>query len=453
MIGTSILRPEWFRWRGAVLVAFAGVAFVLGGCGAVGGRGDQLAVDRIVAGTPDGTGCSTTVHGVVPGPGSLKAAWLPTNFQLTDGGLSDLSSVPVATYASAKTGDPPRIELSHSNSSVPLNPADGGRATATALAVQGHSALLETGPPSPQFIGVYWKPTSHDLLSVVGYKVPASIVIRVARQISFRHPGSVSLPVTPGTITSKSSAIAAARRRFHRSVSNAKAKLTSWTEVTTMLGTSHKSVNASTVPSNLMATPWEPIWIVLASLKEPGSGSGAAAKEIVVIDAASGRIDLTTPTGSDSSWFAALTDRNPKLSGCAGGSRVRLPFGVLTRVEENRVARTLTPPGVAGSSTSAIVKLSTVRALNRADPSLYGGCVQVDCSLNELVWPTIAVIRSRPEGTLACLPPWASYPPGYQPKQVRQYVTVGVSGSTEINCGSVPKWVNRLKDLAPPAAG
>jgi hypothetical protein len=359
----------------------------------------------------------------------------------------------VATYASARTGDPPRIQLNYSNSPAPLSPDDGGRATATVLVVQGHAGLLETGPPSPQFIGVYWKPADQYLLSVVGYKVSASIVIRVAQHVSFRPPGSVSLPVTPGPIISKSSATAAARKRFHRSVFNATAKLSSWTEVTTVLTSSHESIKTSIVPPNLITSPWEPIWVVLASLKESGSISGVAANELIVVDAASGRIDLTTPIGSDSSWFVALTDRDPNLSGCPGGSRVRLPFGVLTRVEENHVARTFTPPGAAGSSTSAIVKLTTVRALDQADPSLYGGCVRVDCSLNELVWPTITVIRSRPGETLACLPPWASYPPGYQPKQVRQYVTVGVSGSSEIDCGSVPKWVNRLKDLAPPAAG
>jgi hypothetical protein len=170
-----------------------------------------------------------------------------------------------------------------------------------------------------------------------------------------------------------------------------------------------------------------------------------------VIDAASGRIDSTTPIGS-SSWFVVLTDRDPNLHGCPGGSTVALPFGVLTRVEENQVTRMLAPSGAAGSIRSTIVKLTTVRALNEADPSLYGGCVRVDCSLNVLVWPTIAVIRSRPGETLACLPPWASYPPGYRPKQVGQYMTVGVSGTTEIDCGSAPKWVNRLKDLDPPAA-
>ena len=98
-----------------------------------------------------------------------------------------------------------------------------------------------------------------------------------------------------------------------------------------------------------------------------------------------------------------------------------------------------------------ILKLTTVSVLNRADPGLYGGCVQQNCSLNELVWPTIVVVRAPAGKTLACLPPWASYPPGYRPKQVSQYVTIGVEGNAGIFCGAVPTWVNQLQDLAPPA--
>jgi hypothetical protein len=50
---------------------------------------------------------------------------------------------------------------------------------------------------------------------------------------------------------------------------------------------------------------------------------------------------------------------------------------------------------------------------------------------------------------LACLPPSASYPPGYRPKRVRQYTTISVSGNTGIFCGSLPSAVKQLRDLAP----
>ena len=100
--------------------------------------------------------CSTTVHGVVPGPGLLAAQWLPAGFHLTSGDIS----LPTAglTY-SAPGSDPARIELHFSNALEPLTAAAGGRSAATAIEVQAHAGLLEDGPPDPQFIGVYWKPT------------------------------------------------------------------------------------------------------------------------------------------------------------------------------------------------------------------------------------------------------------------------------------------------------
>jgi len=48
--------------------------------------------------------------------------------------------------------------------------------------------------------------------------------------------------------------------------------------------------------------------------------------------------------------------------------------------------------------------LATVRAVNTADPGLYGGCVQQDCSLPQLVWVTIDTVHALPGKTVACLP-------------------------------------------------
>ncbi|HEY7915608.1 MAG TPA: hypothetical protein VIC86_01400, partial [Acidimicrobiales bacterium] len=151
-------------------------------------------------------------------------------------------------------------------------------------------------------------------------------------------------------------------------------------------------------------------------------------------------------------WFAALTDRDPELGGCPGGSTARLPFGVLTRDEESYAVRAAVVPGSTGETTSVILKLTTIPALNRADPGLYGGCVQQNCSLPELVWPSIVIVHAPAGQKVACLPPEASVPPGYRPRQVKQYVRIGVTGSGEIACGPLPPWVDQLKDLSPPAA-
>jgi hypothetical protein len=438
--GRGCARPRLPRRRG---VALAATAVFLSGCGAVGVVDNQSVVDHV-----SGSGCTTTVHSVVPGPGSLAATWLPPGFQLTGGSPSDLTSTPVATYASTSEGaDPPRIQLNFSNSPAPLNPGDGGRTTATPIEVQGHAGLLESGPPDPQFVGAYWKPTTEDLLSVVGYKVPASVVVQVAQHLAFSPPGTVSLPVASGPIVTRSTAIGVAKRAVQFPVASATAKLSSWTEAMALLQASQDGADTSTVPSSVSTAPWEPIWVVLIV----SSSKSAPTRELVVVNGASGRPELTTPAGSRSTWFVALTDRDPSVGGCPGGSSTRLPFGILTRDEEGYTARATTSPGAAGDTTSTILKLTTVPVLNRDDPGLYGGCLRQSCSLDELVWPTIAVIHAPSGKTLACLPDWASYPPGYQPKQVKQYVTISVPGNSEIDCGSLPRWVNQLKDLAPPA--
>jgi hypothetical protein len=161
---------------------------------------------------------------------------------------------------------------------------------------------------------------------------------------------------------------------------------------------------------------------------------------------ATGTERLQTRTGAFPAWFTSVSDRDPSLKGCPGGSSSRLPFGVLTRDEEAYTVRATQPPG-----TEAILKLTTVPALNHDDPGLYGGCVRQSCALDELVWPTFLLYKAAPGHTLACLPPSASYPPGYHPKQVKEYYTLVVAGNSEIGCGPIPAALANLKDLAPPA--
>ena len=57
------------------------------------------------------------------------------------------------------------------------------------------------------------------------------------------------------------------------------------------------------------------------------------------------------------------------------------------------------------------MKLTTVPALNRADPALYGGCLLQNCRLDELVWPDIGEEHAAPGKYLPCPPP-NSWGPG-----------------------------------------
>ncbi len=277
---------------------------------------------------------------------------------------------------------------------------------------------------------------------------------------------AVSLPITPGRIISHANAIMTARRAAGIPAGAARAKLSSWTEVQAMIQAAAKTGVSPRTPAGLRARPWTPIWVVYltrsaggqqatsgGSASGPSSGGKAAGgptAAAVLVAAASGTVESTRPQGANPSWFAALTNRDPSLGGCPGGSTARLPFGVLTRDEEVFTVHDPQAPGQPHALVSALVTLTTVRALNHVDPALYGGCTRQNCSLRELVWPTILTVRARPGTTLACLPPAASYPPGYKPKQVKRYFTVSVPDNGEIDCGAMPRWFISLTDLAPP---
>jgi hypothetical protein len=384
-----------------------------------------------------GSPCATTVHGVVNGPGSFVATWLPSGFHLQTGTQS-ASALPQTTYVKVSPHPgAPRIMLGSANQRGPLTAAAGGRATGVPVLIQGHHGLLESGPPSPQFIGVYWKPSAGYLVSVVGYKVPASIVLRVAKAASFDAPGIVSLPVTPGQIVTRQAAIAAVERATGVRARHATAKLSSWTEIESLAGRVQRVPNT---PRLLTASPWRPVWAVRL-------GRPQAKSSLVVVDAASGRAELNMPVHGR--WFSALTDRDlTDARLCPGGSTALVPFGVLTRDEQAYISN---PPATGHSRTSVRLLLSTVPAVNKADSGLYGGCVQQNCSIDQLVWVTIVTVRAEPGKTIGCLPGGVSVPPGYKPKQVKQYYEVEVPNNLGVSCGKPPGSIMALNDLAPPA--
>ncbi|MGH9129997.1 MAG: hypothetical protein ACRDY2_13815 [Acidimicrobiales bacterium] len=226
------------------------------------------------------------------------------------------------------------------------------------------------------------------------------------------------------------------------STNGALAKLTSWTEVSALMQSIGYEHGITQVPSALTGAPWKPVWAVLIG-----------GNKLVVLDATTAQVEATIPAGNQPSWFAALTNRDPAQAGCPGGSTSRVPFGVLTRNEESYMLRNAAPGAPKGAITSMTLKLTTVPVLNRADPGLYGGCVQQSCTLDELVWVPVTVVQAQPGKTLACLPASVSYPAGYRPKQVSEYTTLSVPGNAQISCGPPPPWVSRLADLAPPSPG
>jgi hypothetical protein len=166
-----------------VLAGLAAVSLAVGACGTTRAGGHERATGGRAG------GCVTTVRGVVPAVGSLAAGWVPRGFRRVGGGQPD-SALPTVSYQLATTRpDPPRLSVSVSYDRGRLTPLVGGGGRGVRVVVQGHPGLLETGPPMPQGSGVFWKPSARYLLSVTGYKVPGPVVLRVARQVSFRPPG------------------------------------------------------------------------------------------------------------------------------------------------------------------------------------------------------------------------------------------------------------------------
>lgn len=395
--------------------------------------------------------CTTTVHGVIAENASVVIGFLPSKFQLSSGNPANLGAGTV-TY-SLKDGrpDPPRVAITLSNLPGPLTPTVGGMSTASSVRIQGHEGLLETGPADPAFISAYWKLDATNLVSVVGYKLPGATVLKVARHTYVSPAGLMTLPVSAGRIIDRTKAIAIVRAEFPHLV--AVAKLSSWSEVLGLIRASGYGKGLFTVPAVLTAAPWRPIWALLLTPRDNNSTQRAPSNDdFVILNAATGATELTAWAGDHSSWFSHLTDRDPGLRGCPGGSSARLPFGVLTRDEEIYTLGAVQRSAFDHLRTTFVVKLTTVPVLNRADPGLYGGCVEQSCSIDELVWPTIEVMRAAPGKTLSCPPPWVSTPaPGVHSHPTKQYFVISVPDNYGSGCGALPGWVSQLRDLAPPS--
>lgn len=395
---------------------------------------------------PGATGCAGVIHGVMYGPGRLLPTWLPAGFRRSTATQAGLT-MPTENYTRAGgQPDSPRIEVGFANDPRPFTRFSGGQAAREYPSIQGHRGRLEAGPPAARLISVYWKPDSVHLLKVTGYKVSAAVVVTVAKNLWFDPPGLVPLPLRAGSIVSKRVAIEVALRVGDIAAGRSIAKLTSWAEVAALLAAGHAGGVLAGLPGAFASERWQPVWTVLVT----GTATGAAT--VVLVNAATGQPLVTAPTAGHPAWFSALTDRSRTLAHrCQGGSLVRVPFGILTRNEEAFVVGA-TQPVFTHASTTVRLKLTTVPAMDRADSGIYGGCAQQSCSINELVWVIITTVRASTGSTVACLPGFASHPPGYRPGHVKKYFLVSVPGNDGIYCRSLPDRIARLRDLSPPLA-
>lgn len=387
-------------------------------------------------------GCVRLVRGASYGPGLVLPTWLPLGFRLSNGPQVGVVN-PTETYVRASNvPDEPRIELGFANYGGLLSRFSDRAPHQASVTIDGHPGRLDTG--ASKLVRTYWKPDRVHLLSVTGYRIPVSVVMAVARNIWFDPPGKVQLPLRPGHIVSRRAAVRAARRlagRAGRSPgSRAVAKLTSWAEVVALLQTAHSAQAVAGIQGAAVPARWQSAWVVRTG--------GVSA----IVNASTGRPVATVRGQPSQAWFTALTDRSRTSASCQGGSRARLPFGILTRDEESYVVQAYPAPASSHASTSISLKLTTVPAMNTADPGIDGGCVGQNCLVKELVWVAITTVRAPPGTTIPCLPSSTSVPHGYQLSQVRLYYGVAVPGNLGIFCRKLPGPIKALTDLAPPAS-
>ena len=259
--------------------------------------------------------------------------------------------------------------------------------------------------------------------------------------------GVVPLPLVPGRIVSRQRAIAAAEKLFRGHVSEAKAKLSSWTEVVALLQASGKDTSelGHTAPVELTAQPWRPVWAVRMTvsgghLPSPGGGM------LAVLSAVTGASEILTSPGGHSSWFATLSDRDPTLKGCPGGSSARVPFGVLTRDEEAYAVRN--PPVRHGPPAGR----RRARADDRAGAQPGRSRPRRRMRPAELLDRRARLADNRRHHAgredSSRPPRWESTPPGGRTTRTEQYYLISVPAICT-RCGPLPAWVSRLKDLAP----
>jgi len=232
------------------------VVLVLAGLGGITACGTRHA-------SADRNACLTTVHGVASGPAVLATTWLPAGFHWSNS-YRFASALSSAAYVKTSARhNAPRLQLNASFHRGPLRTAVPGGRTLNQVVIDGHHALVVSGAPDPRSITVYWQPASGYLLAACGYRLSPQAVLRAARHVICKPPGTISLPIVPGPIVSRRAAEAAAQRSARGPFSRAGTKLSSWTEVATLFA-AHTGRDAPDAPALLRAAPWQPVWVVPA---------------------------------------------------------------------------------------------------------------------------------------------------------------------------------------------
>jgi hypothetical protein len=403
---------------------------------------------------------SSVVADALVGDGAVTTSYLPPRFHLREGDPNDVGLGQSGRPLNYRSPNPwQQLTIGPRPASEPLGwhtiNESNYKYKRTPVEINGHAGLLLTSSRSNPTVEVDWRVTGATSISVTGYLLTSAQVEAVARGVTFHPPTVVALPFTPGAIVSKSEAIRAASASGHV----IGAKLSSFTEVATLAQSGNPQtsdngqadavtidvdqdgrpvITAPGAPNGLIDEPWKPVWAVLLA-----SGT------VVIVDAANGKTIWSFSDGPNTEWFRGITDREPGQAGCLGGTRARIPFGVLTLDEvDYRASSAAGGLTVPGATSTTYYKLVSVPALNKQNTG--EGCLQY-CTLGTVEWIRMSVTIAKPGTKVICPIPEGPQGGASHPKETTEYSEFGYGDGGGINCGPPQPWYTNLKNLAPAA--
>jgi hypothetical protein len=294
----------------------------------------------------------------------LHARWLPPGYTRTEGNQNDLAALASITYSGPATGYAWRVGLIRYRSRAPLAQFVMGEATRN-ITVQGHAGIM-TGPtrPGEDFTFVAWRPAPGIALVTSGWNLHQADLVKVAQNVSYDPGEKFTYPVRPVVKVTREEAL----RKLGTSVAGARAALTSYGELTKIIG------GRLPTGSHLAAADVPVIGAIWVAWTPSSRRSDPMVENATVVDAESGEIIARLPE-LPGGVLGNLTDRS--------GPACAPPFGVLTRAEVSYLYHYPTGP----MSSLKLLTQGTLDA-NRTFAH-FAQCITFACDPTVPVWLSV----------------------------------------------------------------
>jgi len=368
----EVVSRQGHRPRRLLVGAVALVVALVAVGGAVVFRRDRAEPRRVVvAPVPSSTPVLTpracaaaSLHVTSTGGERLHAGWLPPGYTRTEGNQNDLAALANITYSGPATGYAWRVSLIRYRSGAPLAQFVMGEPTQH-ITVQGHAGIM-TGParPGEDFTFVAWRPAPGIALVTAGWNLHQADLVKVAQNVSYDPGEKFTYPVRPVVKVTRAEAL----RKLGRSVAGTRAALTSYGELTKIIGGRLPKGSQAVIPGVPVTRAIWVAWTPSSRRSDP------SVENATVVDAESGQTIEGLPP-LPGGVLGNLTDRS--------GSVCAPPFGVLTRTEVSYLHHYPTGP-------TSSLKLSTQGTLD-ANPVFanFAQCVNFACDPTVPVWLSV----------------------------------------------------------------